>query len=256
MSESLPNHEILYPQPEIVPLYEQVVQLADTDFHLPYEGIICQSEYRAIDMSFTPSAEEFRILLEERGLTPDDKSKYIGIVKRLIEEKRIALEIGPESSLQDILSFCTAAMWIITGAHNEQVTNDQLMRTHHITASELVDIDNPPVTKCSFFNSAFAYLFEAACTYSKKKDLLKKYQLIAVKNIPTHLYLALVSQKDKHVRISAIDPYHTGLRDDIVGTTMSSRELFAKLDQTQQRGHALNEAYWNAINWDTVETTL
>lgn len=242
--------ELEYPIPFVVPLEEQFSNPADADFHLPYEGLLCQDEYRSIEMPILPTQEEVKKLLEERGLTQADRDYYLSTIRRLFEESRIPLEIGPGCSLEQLLMFCSASMWHLTGDHNEELTNQSLKRSKQISASELIDIDHPPATKCSFFNSAFVYLFEAACTFFKREDLLKRYQMIGVKNIPTHLYLGLVSRRESKVRISAIDPYHTGLRDDIEKNSVLPQELLNKLDQTPQRGDALQQAYNKSINWE------
>ncbi len=241
-SMQLKNPETGFTPPSVVSLNEQMKDRSGTFVPLAYQGLLCQDEERAIDLPIFPTNEDYDKLLFEKGLTPEDKQKYFDIVRQLHEEARIPMTIEKKCSLQEILTFCALAMWRITGTHNEALAEKVLHTSTHVRASSLVDINDPPITKCSFFNSAFSYLFEAACTYFERTEFLKNYQLIAVKDIPTHLYLALVSSCDGQYQISALDPYHT--------TTKSNPDaIFEELDQTKSRGEALTPAFWKAINW-------
>lgn len=247
--DSRPPEPSRYSSPGIVNLEDHLSKPVDVLHPLPYPGLLCQSEAFAVEFPFMPTQKDIDDLLINKGLTQQDKQKYSDIVSRLHQEKKIDININTESSLRDILKFCTASMWMITGDHDEKKAEEILGgSSSHITASQLVDLDNPPTTKCSFFNSAFGYLFEASCKYFRREDLLEQYQLIAV-HTRTHQYLGLVSMKDNRYRISAIDPYHTSWKENISTNGINSEELYTKLDQTEKRGSELDKAFWNAINW-------
>ena len=246
----------VYSDPEVVTLSEQLntpIDDLDDIIPLPFPGFIAQSEYRVVELPVLASDEEIKRMLKDKGLTEEDRNKYYRIVQEIHTGDRLGHEMAKEMkkpSLQNILKFCTAAMWLITGKHDEEHANAILTgNSTSIKASTLVDLENPPITKCTFFNSAFAYLFEAACMYFGRQDILSKYQLIAVKR-RTHLYPALVSMDDKKkYRISAIDPYHTSWHEKIDSNKIDPEALFTVLDKTAERGDELIQAYWKAINW-------
>jgi len=250
-----PDLNEIYSDPKVVTLVQQL-QIAtenlDNLVPLPYPGFIAQEEYRNVELPILATDEEVKEMLEHKGLTNEDHQKYFDIVKRIHEENRLDLEMK-DASLENILKFCTAAMWLITGNHNEDRANAILMgNSTSIKASTLADLDIPPITKCTFFNSAFVYLFEAACTYFRREDILTKYQLIVVRTT-THWYLALVSMYKGKYQISAIDPYHTSWKEKIDEDGINPNTLFEKLDRTNERAAELVPAYWNAVNWRKEE---
>lgn len=249
-----PNQEV-YSDPEVITLSEQLntpIEELDNITPLPYPGFIAQDEYRAVELPILASEEEINKMLIDKGLTEEDRRKYISIVEKIDKDKKLGEKMIVEMrtpNLENILKFCTAAMWLITGRHDEEGAQSLLFASATgIRASILVDLESPPITKCNFFNSAFVYLFEAACQYFKRQDILSKYQLIAVKR-RTHWYPALVSKYKGTYRISAIDPYHTSWREKIDTKGIDPETLFKILDRTTERKDELIPAYWNSINW-------
>jgi len=234
-----------------ITLEHHLVDKPDTLIPLEYPGLLAQTEFASGSMSIIPSIEELKFLLEDKGLYQADKDKYFEIIKKIVEGNKLQVDLKDPISLQDLLKFTLGSVWLVTGSHDEISAEDMLFRQGGVHARELVDLENPPITKCSFFNSAFVYLFEAACRYFQREELLQNYQFILIKR-PTHVYLGLVSMKNGMYRISAIDPYHTNNRDGINKQGIDVESMYKILDRTNERRGEILASFKNALKYSNT----
>lgn len=232
-------------EPRIITLQEHLNSEADQLKRLPYPGLLAQGDYMVAGMAIRPTQEQLHILLVDEGLTEADHEKYSATVDKLVKSGRVNIELNYQSTLEDILKFCLGGIWLITGKHDEQQASIQI-GLGEIQARKLVDFDNPPITKCNFFNSSFAYLFYAVCKYFNRQDLLDKYQFFIIHSSATHSCLGLTSMKDGQYRITVIDPYHTTSRNTILNDGIDLDLLFSKLDKTQERQSVIMPSFEEA----------
>lgn len=160
-------------------------------------------------------------------------------INRLLEIYPLKDSLINNPNYESILKFCIWGMWRLTGKH-------QSPKPAINNANELINIDNPVITKCIEFNNAFVLLFKSVCKRFNKLELLKKYKMFMVThkysldlqvedNEPeiNHAYIGVLTRDITGYKVVVIDPYHTSLHAS--AHRHSPEVLFSRLDFTSTR---------------------
>lgn len=210
-----PNNSLIHP--DSIPVVESV------DILLPQISSLANlTESEAIPMTLNLDWKKSYLV----AMTDEDERKISSDLKKILEIYPVELSDSP--TFQEILQLSIWAMWRLTGYHESDDRPSPPNR-----ASELVDFENPPRTKCNHFNNAFILLFTAACKSLGRPELLDKFKMLMIRaaftqdngkyDAQTHSYIALLWDTADGVKAVAIDPYHTyHIRDSSPATLLKN----------------------------------